>query len=366
MIALITGSFLAFVALLDPRSGWRAWLAYVVFTVAAVYAGLEAVLVVPAQLLVLIWQRQRWRPVLTAMAVAALCCVPLAVLALDRGSDQLFWVPPPSFRILKQVVQALASAGLQPAYYTSTTTVLVVATLVGVGLGAGLLWRRSRAGSTSAAGGAALVAAWLLVPAILALVESTVGQSIFQARYLLVSLPAVSLILAWALADGPLPRPLAFGAVATLVALRALQLAPAYGTSSENWRGATAHVVSQQRPGDCIAFYPLDNRQAFRYYLTDFTRAPAPVLPSLPWRQVRPFVEDYASLSAAGLAGLPTRCRRVWLVASHEGRAGGPPISKRNYARFRRLVAGLRSGYASSATRSFGARGVVTVTLYAR
>jgi mannosyltransferase len=366
MIALITGSFLAFVALLDGHSGWRAWLAYVVVTVAAVYAGLEAVLVVPAQLLMLLWHRERWRTVLSAVATTAVCFVPLAVLAASRGSGQLFWVPPPSARILDQVLQALTSSGLQPAFYTSTSTALLVLTLVVLGLGAGLIWRLWRVDRAAAAGGPTLVLGWLLLPAIVALLESTVGQSIFQARYLLVSLPAVSLFLGWTIVQLPAPRLLVLGVVAALVVLRALQLAPAYGSSPENWRAATAYVLAHTRSGDCAAFYPLDNRQAFRYYLPAGTRAPQPILPSLPWRQVRPFVEDYSSLSPAQLAGLSGHCGRVWLIASHEGRSGGPPISHRNYLRFVALVNGLQARYPTSRTSSFGADRVVTVTLYSR
>jgi hypothetical protein len=221
-------------------------------------------------------------------------------------------------------------------------------------------------GGASTANGPTLVLAWLFVPAIVALIESTVGQSIFQARYLLVSLPAVSLLLGWAITDRRLPRPAVLAALSALIALRALQLGPAYGVSPENWRGATAYVLGHSRQGDCAAFYPLDNRQAFRYYLTSGARAPQPILPSLPWRVVRPFVEDYSSLSPAQVARLPTRCGRVWLIASHEGRVGGPPISRRNYLRFAALVNGLRSRYPNSQTAGFGAQGVVTVTLYSR
>src|SRR5437763_11716851 len=60
MLALICGSFLSFVALVHSRTGtWRPWLAYIGFTTAAVYCGLEAVLVLPAQLVALAWHRDR-------------------------------------------------------------------------------------------------------------------------------------------------------------------------------------------------------------------------------------------------------------------------------------------------------------------
>jgi mannosyltransferase len=366
MIALITGSFLAFVALLEGQGGWRAWVAYVVLTTAAVYAGLEAVLVVPAQLVALLWHRDRLRPVLGAVAATAACCIPLAVLAADRGSGQLFWVPPPSFRVLRQIVEALTSSGLQPSYYTRSGPALVCLSLMVLAAAAGRIAWLARVGERVPAGRAGLILSWLLVPGVLALIESGLGQSIFQARYLLVLLPAVPLLIAWTLADRRLPRPLALAGFAALIVLEVLQLAPAYGVSSENWRGATAYVLDHSRPGDCVAFYPLDNRQAFRYYLTSPGTAPRPILPALPWRQVRPFVEDYSSLSPAALARLTATCGRVWLLASHEGQAGGPLLSRANHRRFAGLTMGLRRGYPVVQARSFGAEGIVTVMLYSR
>lgn len=120
------------------------------------------------------------------------------------------------------------------------------------------------------------------------------------------------------------------------------------------------------RPGDCVAFYPRDNRQPFEYYLRDRARAPLPVLPTLPFGRVRPYVEDYATLSAAQLARLPSYCKRVWLVASHEGRVGGPAVSQGNFLRFIDLKQGLQADYGHSRFASFGDHGAVAVMLYYR
>jgi hypothetical protein len=253
----------------------------------------------------------------------------------------------------------LASSGLQPSYYTSTSTALVALTL------ACLLWAAIRAWRLKS-WQLGLALAWLLIPALVALLESAVGQSIFQARYLLVSLPAVSLLLAWALVESPRPRTLGMAALVALIVLRALQLAPAYGSSSENWRDATAFVIAHSELRDCTAFYPGDGRMAFRYYLRDLGRAPMPILPVLPWRRVRPYVEDYASLPAAQLAELPSRCGRVWLITRNGGGAGGTTVSRTNYERLAALRHGLAAAYPASRTSSFGQARLLTVTLYAR
>ena len=66
--------------------------------------GLEAVLVLPGQLLLLIWHRHRARWLISAMFVTALCCIPLAVLAEGRGSAQIFWIPLPDAFTIKQTL----------------------------------------------------------------------------------------------------------------------------------------------------------------------------------------------------------------------------------------------------------------------
>ena len=105
--------------------------------------------------------------------------------------------------------------------------------------------------------------------------------------------------------------------VVGIVTLRALQLAPSYGVSPENWRAAVAYVTARDKPQDCVAFYPSDGRMAFEYYIGQRPGLPAasprPVLPPEPWGEVTPYVEDYASLSHSALA----RVRRVPAAVPH-------------------------------------------------
>jgi mannosyltransferase len=377
MIAFVAASFLALEAGLGPaRRAWWPWLAYFASITAALYCGLEAVLVIPAQLLVLAWRRDRARPMLVALVAAAVCCAPLAILAAERGSSQLFWVPAPSYRILTQVVEALTSAAIAPSFRTATTTALVIFTLVVLAAGAWHAWRLLRL-RDPAARGPVLLLAWMLVPSVLALIESAFGQSIFQARYLLVSLPAVALVLAWTalralpalLSANRLPsRPLllALALFLALLTLRALQLAPSYGYSFENWRAATASVLTRAKPGDCLAFYPSDGRQAFKYYLGNRSTVLQPILPQASLNEVRSYVEDYASLSSSQLADLPSRCGRVWLVSRNQDRVGGPPATSADHARFVSLQSSLESHYPRVRRQSFGYGNSVVVGLFGR
>jgi mannosyltransferase len=360
LVALCAASFLAFDALVHGSRPGAAWLAYVLATALALYASLMAVLIVPAQLTALAWHRRRVRAAGGALAGIAICCIPLMVLAARRGPGQLFWVPRPNLVGTKQVLEALSSAGLEPSFRTTATTfpllALTVALLIAV---VGLVIRHHRGR------GEALMLSWLLVPPVLALLESLVGQSLFLPRNLLIVLPAVSILLAWALTRPP--APLALAGIAALIALRALQLAPAYGISPEQWRGATRYVLANAQPGDCVAFYPSDGRNAYRYYTGGRSEGvPRAVLPAVPWSSARAFIEDYATLSGPTLARLPSSCPRLWLVSSHEGQPDGPSQSRANRARYFQLQSELSGEYGRSAAKTFGYAAPVTVQLFSR
>ncbi len=197
MVALVAGSFAAFAALVQDDSDSRprtAWIAYVVLTALSVYASFVAVLAVPAQLTLLVSRRHAWRRVAAALLACVVSWVPLAVLAATRGSGQLFWIPRPSLTTEKQVILALTSAGFEPNFHPTVVATGLAILTVALLLAACLLAARARQW------GAQLAAAWLLVPLILMWAESLIGQPIFTARNLLVSLPAVALLLGWLLA----------------------------------------------------------------------------------------------------------------------------------------------------------------------
>jgi len=337
MVALVAASFVAFTAMQNGRRS--SWLAYVVLTTLSVYASFVAIFAVPAQLAVLFWRPRGWRRVASALVACAVCWIPLAVLALSRGSNQLFWIARPNLTAEKQVVLALTSAGFEPNFRpTAVAAVLAVLTVALVVVAAVRIVRQPQWG--------ALVAlSWLVVPLALMWLESLVGQPIFTARNLLVSLPAVALLLGWVIMTSRVSPVVAWLAVAVLIALRAVALAPSYGTSPENWSAATAYVSDAVRPGDCIAFYPLDASMPFDYYAG---------------RPVRPHVEQYQT------PAVPNGCPRVWLVASHQGLPTGTAASRAHYARYVALREGLARRYPQHSTRSFGYASVIWVSLFSR
>ncbi|HUJ35943.1 MAG TPA: glycosyltransferase family 39 protein [Solirubrobacteraceae bacterium] len=340
MVALVAGSFAAFAAIADGPRRRGPWIAYVVLTTLSVYASYVAIFALPAQLLALtVWRRDAWPRALAAIAVCAVCWIPLAVLALSRGSSQLFWIGRPNFKLERQVIQALTSAGFEPNFRPSAVaTPLAILTLALLLFAAVRIVRRPRWGPL-------LALSWLVVPVGLMLIWSLIGQPIFTPRNLLVALPAVALLLGWVIMTSRLPPAPAWLAVAVLIALRAVALAPSYGTSPENWRAATAYVLAASRPGDCIAFYPLDASMPFDYYAH---------------RPVRPHVEQYER------PAVPTGCPRVWLVASHQGLPTGTAASRAHYKRYLALRAALARRYPHHSTRAFGYASVIWVELLAR
>jgi mannosyltransferase len=357
MVALVCGSFVAFEALMGRRGRPAlTWFAYVACTTLAVYCGFVAVLIVPAQLVLLIGRpRPTVRRVIAGLAAGALLCLPLVVLAASRGSGQLFWVPRPSLNLDGQVLESLASAALAPSFHTTATT-LPLLVLSGCALAA-LAWTRPRQAS--------LPIIWLVLPVGLAFVESVVGQPVFIARNLLTVLPAAAILLGLALADRRLPKLAAGALLAAFLVLRALQLAPAYGTSPEAWRAASAYVLTHTRAGDCSAFYPADGHMAFAYYVPRSTLAPRSILPATRWTNPpEPYVEDYASLSRARVNHLG--CSTIWLLSSHQGQPDGPAGARANLARFKRLRRELEAAYPSHRRATFGYAATITVERLAR
>lgn len=394
MVALVTGSFLAFVRVVDTDPSEpldrSALVAYFLCTTAAAYFSFVAVLVIPAQLVALVWRRHALRRVGYTLAASVVFWIPLMVLAKRRGSGQLFWVPHPSWTVFKQVFEGLTSSGLQPSFPTTVTTFpllgLTLAALLAVAvIHVRTAWRRRRelaaARSPDAPAGVgippartggtklwgeALVLLWIAVPFAIALIESLITQPIFTPRNLLTCVPAVSLALAVGLSERRIPRAVALAALAGVIALRALQLAPSYASSPEDWKFATRTIVADTLPGDCIAFYPLDSRMPFSYYvraLGDESIAPQPVFPAAPWDDVRPYVEEYRSLPARSMRRIAARCPALWLVSSHEGQKTGPAGSRLNFRRYHVLRRRLRHLYAFHHKMRFGYAATIHVML---
>jgi mannosyltransferase len=369
MLALLCLALHAYLVLVDapdePGAGRRPAIAYVVLSALAAYCSLMALLVVPIELLAVARRPVARRRMAGAVAALAVLFLPLAALALARGSGQLFWVPPPSSRVDTQVLEAITSAGLEPNFHrTPTSYALIVVTLVGLGVGlVGLVWQARRGRDVWAP---ALLIALFAAPVVVTFAVSVITQPIFVPRNILLTAPLAGLALVVGLRRAGL-GPVAL-AVLVLVLLvgRALQVAPAAGVSPEPWRAVTRSVLAAARPGDCAVFYPEDARSAFAYGVQAAgaqTRAPRSILPALGWTQLRADVEAYRTLDRAQLATRSRGCRRLWLISSHEGQPDGPAQSRRHRARWRALDARLEARFGTAPIRSYGYASTIHVQL---
>jgi len=378
LVALSAGSFLALVAILQTPAGrapsGAALAAYVLSTLAALYVGFDVALLLPAQLALLLLHRERARLVISCLALVLMLSVPLLVLAAQRGSGQLFWVTPLSWRIAGQATLALLSAALVPNFHRTATTVptvIVMGLVVLTGLGLALRTVLRAGGARSdEAGSQVFILAWVLVPTVLTLLAYAVGEPIELPRVTILELPALALLVAWLLLRPQVLPALGIAAVAVILGLRLLQVIPSYGASPEPWNAATPYAVRAATPGavTCVVFYPQDGREVFDYYLNRREQTPPttlrPVLPSLPWRTVRPYVEQYRGLDAAQESAIVGRCPQLLLVASHSGQANGTHQSVVNLHRYRAIVRGFTYAYGHHTLRTFGWASPIHVYLF--
>jgi mannosyltransferase len=385
MLAFTCAGMLAFVALADPPAGTeagvraarRAWLpvfAYAAAMVLAIYCSFVAVLVIPAQLVALIWRRHAWRRFGAALVALAVCAIPLAALAAARGSGQLFWVPRPDRQVEQQVLESLTGSGLQSTFHpTFLAKPGIWITVAAVLLVLVLCVRARRApepplvAEPLAGWGAVLVLCWAIAPSALVFIYSFASQPLFQPRNLVTSVPAIAFVLALGICDRRLPRAVAGAALVLALGIRLVPLALSYDVSPEPWDAATHAVLTAARPGDCVVFYPEDSHNPFQYYerTAKPTGAVTPrsALPVSGWGQVRSYVERYETLSPAREAALASSCRRLWLVSSHEGQSSGPARSRHNLRTFNRFRTQLEHLFGKGQIRTYGYASAIHVRL---
>ena len=396
LVTLSVASFLALAVILqtprDRAPSRGAVAAYVISTLGAVYIGYDVTLLIPAQLALLLIYRERARLVISCMALTMVLSTPLVVLAVERGSSQLFWVTSLSWRTAGQALLTMISAML-PGDFHETVMTLPAVILLGLAVIAALLAAgrpalralRSRRPRSHQALPLLFVMGWVVVPIVLTVIAYGAGEPIELPRVSILEIPPVALLLAWTLlrpARTPLLGRLGLLGAGLLLAVRLAQVIPTYGVSPEQWQQATAYVLKKTpatKPA-CIIFYAQDGRESFDYYVlrdtgSAVTMNPAtpspvpglrPVLPAVGFGAVKPYVEQYLTLDAAQRARVAGECPRLWLIASHQGSALGTPASRANLRRYLHLEHGLRALYPHMVLRTFGWSAPIHVRLLYR
>ncbi|MEU8360640.1 glycosyltransferase family 39 protein [Nonomuraea sp. NPDC048882] len=261
------------------RPGVRRWVVYGVAVALVCSTHLFAVLVLPAQ--VLLMRRAVAVRMVVAMAVG---CVPAAVLGLIGYGERhaISWIPERGPEVWLKFPKMAAGAG-------TLGVVLFVMALVGAAV---LSWRMPRAGTVQGgkslragagpdgaavppsagkerSGGvwAFVLVGWLVLPPVLLLVVSWAVTPVYVDRYLFVTAPALALLAGLAVAG--LPR---FHVVAGVVVVAlgcALAFPDHVDVREENGRFENipwALRVIKAEPDDAIVYGQSQLRIGFDYY----------------------------------------------------------------------------------------------------
>ena len=329
VVLLVTLSSLLFAVCME-RPSRKNWVLYVVVSVLAIYAHLYAVLVLESHLLSLIVFPRRklpWKGLVGAAGVIGAFTVPLVILFSTRAKDPfvpLGWLPKATFHAVYDAFYSLAGNAEFPGSHGGKSiliayfTVCLIAVLSGMGEwhsseGSIRLWRLG------------LLLSWLCVP-IASLLAISIVQPMMMSRYLLICVPAITLLAARGIQSIP-PRWMSGLVFVAVVALAAQRL-PQYFQGRIGfleWKSVTDRVLAQARPGDAILFYVAPGRLLFDYYREKYHGGTDGhldiVYPQFTDESEKydPATLDYfPPMSSDFLGSVAARHSRVWLVIYHD------------------------------------------------
>jgi len=291
VVFFAAASTLALLLAIEERRN-RYWFLYWVCSVLAVYTHFFGGLVVVSQWFSLWWTPPRivrWKKLLATAAAILLCVAPAVVFVLTNKGQQVDWIPKPS---LGQMVNVFSEFAGSP----TALPVYAVLWCFGILYFARLKQARQRTRQTWPM---ALVICWAVVPVILALILS-LKRPMLVPRYLLVSVPACVLLASIGSTQiATRRRHLLIGAA---VVLSLAFIVVRYTRPKENWRDATAYVMSHSQPTDAVAVVPWWSEGPFSYYK----------LRSDPKRVTD--VPASAIAERRSIADVAARHRRLWVI----------------------------------------------------
>ena len=251
MLAAVVVTYL-FVRAAESNS-WAWWLTNGVVSGLAVYAHFFVALVVIAHYpaLLAIGRTSAVKRWAAGAGIGLLLAAPALDFALNHDVGQTGWVPPLSWRLVEETLDSLAGGN----------DVLLALALGGVLL---LAWRVFR--HVGEAWRHVLVASWVTVPLVIALVMSYF-KPLYADRYLIVVLPALAMSAAALVTAGG--RAPAIVAVTAILGFSLNGVRDWYeGPIEQDWRAAARLVEERAAPGDRILIHPDWMAPVAAYYLT--------------------------------------------------------------------------------------------------
>jgi mannosyltransferase len=315
-LLLVISTSLLVSALRAPQPR-KAWVAYVIVSALACYCHVLAMLVLIAQWL---WvgttvESGRFRRGLGGLLWVTILIAPMGLYVVVQNKGQLEWVPPlTGARFLDDA--SVLGGGTGFASKTETPLLLLSTALCIVGSYFGFRSAKSFHSSSI------LVVCWLLFPTAAMAAFSLVKPFLVE-RYLLMCVPALVLLLAFALdqllASNSLRIKCAGAAAGVMIfGLGSWASAAQYRAvvkQANPFRDMTLYILAQEQSGDAAIFFTPAAHLSFKYYSSFGTadqrqNLPKIVIPNFgntpSGAQPIPSVDEVRSASEG--------YRRVWLV----------------------------------------------------
>jgi 4-amino-4-deoxy-L-arabinose transferase-like glycosyltransferase len=328
MVLLTALSSLFFLRAIE-QSSRNEWAGYILTATLAVYTHFFSVLVLGAHWVWLVLVRRRnipWRGFLVAVLAIGMLLVPLAIFALARGTGPISWIAKTRPQDAYNLFNSLVGGGkLLLLAYLVPCSIAFLCTLK-----AWVQWKE-----LSKTWSYAFLLSWLFVPLVAGIVIS-VWKPVLVDRYFIICLPPLVLLAVAGLSQ---VRPSWISGVGLIVLLSLSARADFRYYShphKDDWRGATAYVVSHALPKDGILFYRGSGRFGFDYYVRRLNPE------AQTWQIVFPEPYDWTKMGGEAMRQpsdslvrtIPKGYERVWLVLRHENWNPMPQIHTTLQANF--------------------------------
>lgn len=303
-------------AVIDDRRS--AWVAFTVASVLAIACHFHATLVCLAMWLSLFAHgrhRVRWRHAAPAAAALAITLAVVGLYASHITGQRISWIPPLTLGLLATVTKQLCGSSwvLCALYGACVFCALVLAVRSWLRLGSSVTtWRF------------ALLVSWLCVPFAIAVGASLFFRPMLWDRYMIVCQPALVILAAVGLCSTP--PTIRWAMAAAIFASASLSLSAYYNSPPyDDWRSATAFVLSQSRSEDGVVIYNTAGRGGFDYYRRGNKgdeQGPRIIWPNYPYREIeRNMLTESA---AVFLPQLRADTDHIWLVLNGGSTADSP------------------------------------------
>ena len=261
VILLCVLSYHFFVRMIQEERLWIVG-AYILVSIAALYAHFFAGLVICAQAVSLQWlpaKSIQWRKLIPAWGAVVIAALPICFFVLKRDVGQLDWVQPTTIPEVYKLAIFFAGGPKALAAVLSVFSLgMITAAIVA---NSKILRTKSEAGWK-----VAMPLLWAALPGLL-IVLISFHKPLFVHRYLLVSLPGYLILIALGLARIRRKTLLA-GMLVVFIGLSAASIAQGYFRPVEDWRGAVEYVLSNSKAEDSVLIYVPYAANNFTFYAT--------------------------------------------------------------------------------------------------